>query len=212
MQVYLWARRVLGWDATQYSIWSGSDEAVHQFGMVVWVGLASLYHVSDHSVATTGLVSIALWSIVLACITGPSMWWLVILASLLGSLEASIEPALRTLITSIPDTHDIGKILAFLGLLESIWLIVDRSLYTFLYNTFVESFPQVNKFRCLKIMKNKVNFQFLIADQLCSAERHCHGFDCGSNSAQTRLVKTTELKRVLIKMHLNMLVFLKFEF
>lgn len=143
-QVYLWARRVLGWDATQFSIWTGTDEAVHQIGMVVWVGLASYYHLSDHTVATFGLVSIVAWNIVLACITGPSMWWLVIIATLSGSLEGSIEPALRTLITSIPDKKDIGKILAFLGLLEAIWLIVDKSLYTFLYNAFIESFPQIN--------------------------------------------------------------------
>lgn len=146
-KVYLWARRVLGWDATQYSTWSGADEAVHQLGMVVWVGVASYYHLSDHSVAANGLISIALWSITLACITGPSLWWLVIIASLLGSIEASIEPALRTLITSIPDKADVGKILAFLGLLEAIWLIADRSFYTFLYNSFVESFPQVTRKR-----------------------------------------------------------------
>lgn len=135
---------MLGWDATQYSIWSGADEAVHQVGMVVWVGLASFYLISDHTVAIFGLVSIALWSAVLSCITGPSLWWLTIIATLLGSLEGSIEPALRALITSIPDKRDIGKILSFLGLLEAIWLIADRSLYTFLYNAFIESFPQVH--------------------------------------------------------------------
>lgn len=113
--------------------------------MILWVGLASYYHYSDHTVAIVGLVSIGLWSIILACITGPGVWWLTILASLLGSLEASIEPALRTLITSIPFSHNVGKILALLGLMESIWLIVDRSLYTYLYNYFVSSFPQVSE-------------------------------------------------------------------
>ena len=141
--MYLWARRVLGWDASQYSIWSGADEAVHQIGMVFWVGLAAYYSYSDHTVAIVGLISICLWSITLACITGPNVWWITILASLVGSLEASIEPALRALITSIPISKDVGKILAVLGLMESIWLIVDRSLYTYLYNTFVTTFPQV---------------------------------------------------------------------
>jgi MFS family permease len=73
------------------------------------------------------------------------MWWLVIFATLSGALEGSIEPALRALITSIPDKRDIGKILSFLGLLESMWLIVDKTLYTFLYNAFIEYFPQVQK-------------------------------------------------------------------
>ena len=144
--MYLWARRVFGWNASQYTTWSGADEAVHQDGMVLWVGLASFYHFSDHTVAIVGLVSIGLWSVTLASVTGPDVWWLTILASLLGSLEASIEPALRTLITSIPLSHNVGKILALLGLMESIWLIVDRSLYTYLYNYFVSSFPQVSVF------------------------------------------------------------------
>ncbi len=134
---------MLGWDATQYSIWSGAEKAIHQLEMVVWVGLASYYHLSGHTVAIFGLISIAFWSITLACITNASLWWLTIIATLLGSLEAGIDPALRALITSIPDKRDVGKILAFLGLLESIWLIVDRSVYTHLYNAFVQSFPQV---------------------------------------------------------------------
>ena len=141
--MFLWARRVLGWDTTQFSTWSAADEAIHQAGMVIWVGLASYYHFSDHTVATFGLVSIGLWSVVLACIIGQQNWWLVIPATLLGSLEASIEPALRSLITRIPDKSDIGKILALVGFLEAIWLFVDRSIYTALYNACVEQFPQV---------------------------------------------------------------------
>ncbi|EFX77638.1 hypothetical protein DAPPUDRAFT_247259 [Daphnia pulex] len=120
--VYLWARRVLGWDATEYSHWSSANEIFHQVGMVFWVGWASFYHLSNYTVAAFGLASIALWNIVLACITGPSMWWLVIIATLSGVLKASIEPALRALITTIPDKSDVGKIFAFLGLLEFILL------------------------------------------------------------------------------------------
>lgn len=84
-----------------------------------------------------------LWLLVLACITSPTLWWLTIIATLLGMLEACTGPALRTLITTIPDKKDIGKIFALLGLLESVALIVDQSVYTYLYNAFVESFPQV---------------------------------------------------------------------
>ena len=135
---------MIGWNVPQFSIWSGVEKAAHQLVMVVWVGLASNYHLSGHTIAISGLISIALWSIVLASITGPSLWWLTIIATLLGALGASIDPALRALITSLPDKRDIGKILALLGLLEAIWLIVDRSIYTHLYNIFVESFPQVN--------------------------------------------------------------------
>lgn len=143
MKIFLWARRVIGWDTAQFSIWSGTDEVVHQVGTVVWVGLAAYYHFSDHTVVAVGLISLAAWSVVLGCIVGPGTWWLSIVATLLGSLEGSVEPGLRSLITSIPDKNDIGKILALLGLVESIWLIVHRSTFTAIYNACVETFPQV---------------------------------------------------------------------
>lgn len=134
---------MLGWDATQYSHWSSANDISHQVGMVFWVGWASFYHLSNYTVAAFGLASIALWNIILACITGPSMWWLVIIATLSGVLKASIEPALRALIITIPDKSDVGKIFAFVGLLECIWLTIDRSVYTHLYNALILSFPQV---------------------------------------------------------------------
>ncbi|XP_057374931.2 lysosomal proton-coupled steroid conjugate and bile acid symporter SLC46A3-like isoform X3 [Daphnia carinata] len=143
-QVYLWARAVLEWDVSQYSNWSGASDIFYQIGMVVWMGMASSYHLSDYTVAIFGLLSIAIWNIVLASINGPSMWWLVIVATLLSAPKASIEPALRSLITSIPEKSDVGKTLAFLGLMESIWLMVDKSVYTHLYNALIQSFPQIN--------------------------------------------------------------------
>ncbi|XP_057374974.1 lysosomal proton-coupled steroid conjugate and bile acid symporter SLC46A3-like [Daphnia carinata] len=143
-QVYLWARVVLEWDVGQFSTWSGASDFLHLIAMVVWVGVASSYHLSDYTVAIFGLVSIALWNIVLASTIAPSVWWLVIVAAFLGSLKTSIEPALRSLITSVPDKCDVGKILAFLGLMEAIWQTVDKSVYTHLYNAFIHSFPQIN--------------------------------------------------------------------
>lgn len=141
--MYLWARRVMGWGATEFSTWSGVDEAVHQVGMVLWVLLAAAYGFHDTVVALCGLASVLLWSAALACIVGPRSWWLVAVATPLGMLEASIEPALRTLITSLSVEREAGQLLALMGLFESVWLTVDRTLFTFLYNTCVEAFPQV---------------------------------------------------------------------
>jgi len=145
LQIYLWARRVLGWDVTQYSNWSGANEAVRQVGMVILLGLASCYELSDYTVAIFGVISIALWNMMSIFITGPSLWWVVIITTLVGAFKASIEPALRALITSIPDKSDVGKILGFLGLLESIWFTVDRCIFTHLYNALITTFPQVQE-------------------------------------------------------------------
>lgn len=136
---------MLGWDVTQYSNWSGANEAVRPVGMVILLGLASSYELSDYTVAIFGLVSIALWNMMSIFITGPSLWWVVIITTLVGAFKASIDPALRALITSIPDKSDVGKILGFLGLLESIWFTVDRSIFTHLYNALIETFPQVHE-------------------------------------------------------------------
>jgi MFS family permease len=142
----------MGWDPTDFSTWSGLDEAVHQIGMVLWVLVATRYSLHDTTVAIAGVTSIMLWSITLSCITDDSTWWLVIIASFLGMLEASIEPALRTLITSLSIGQETGRLLALLGLLESIWLTVDRSIFTFLYNTFVDDLPQVNMLKGRRIV------------------------------------------------------------
>jgi hypothetical protein len=87
------------------------------------------------------------------------MWWLVIIATLSGVLKASIEPALRALIITIPDKSDVGKIFAFVGLLECIWLTIDRSVYTHLYNALILSFPQV---RCQRFPFIWLDFNFWI--------------------------------------------------
>ncbi|RXG57879.1 Proton-coupled folate transporter [Armadillidium vulgare] len=143
-QVYLWARKVLQWNATQYSTWSGVEEGSHQLGMVAWVWFGERVHLHDCTIANGGFFSILLWSVTLACITGPSLWWLVIVASALGLLEASIEPAIRSMLTAVVGVGEEGRILSMLGILESVWLSADRALYTSLYNACVESFTQIN--------------------------------------------------------------------
>ncbi|XP_071543096.1 probable peptidoglycan muropeptide transporter SLC46 [Panulirus ornatus] len=143
-QMQLWARRVLKWDPTEFSTWSSFDSVVHQAGMLGLVWLAARSSLHDTLVAVAGLSSIGLWSAVLACIMGPGTWWLVIVASVLGMLEPAIEPALRTLLTTVVEENEAGKVLALTGLLESAWLPVDQIIYKSLYNTFITSFPQIN--------------------------------------------------------------------
>ncbi|XP_063602532.1 lysosomal proton-coupled steroid conjugate and bile acid symporter SLC46A3-like [Penaeus indicus] len=143
-QLYLWARRVLGWGVPEFSTWTSVESLVHQAGMLLLVTAAARLRLHDALVAVAGLVSIGLWSGALALVRGPAQWWLTVVASLLGSLEAAIEPALRTLLTVVAAKGEAGRVLALNGLLEAAWLTVDRSLFTLLYNTFVESFPQIN--------------------------------------------------------------------
>lgn len=143
-QMYLWARRVLRWGVPEFSTWTSVESLAHQAGMVLLVTLAARLRLHDALVAAVGLVSIGLWSGALAFVLGPAQWWLTVVASLLGSFEAAIEPALRTLLTVLAAKGEAGRVLALNGLLEAAWLTVDRSIFTLLYNAFVESFPQIN--------------------------------------------------------------------
>lgn len=143
-QTYIWARKVLHWSPTTFSTWSSIEEASHQLGMVGWVWMGEYFTFHGCIIAIGGLFSIFLWSVTLAAITSSSLWWLTILASFLGLLEASIEPAIRSLLTAIVGLGEEGKILAVLGILEAAWLSVDRALYTYLYNVFIDVFPQIN--------------------------------------------------------------------
>lgn len=143
-QMYLWSQNVLKWAAPQYSTWSSVDSVVHQAGMVAWTWVAARIGLHDALVAAGGVMSIALWSAILACITNPQLWWLVVVASVAGMLEPSIEPALRTMLTTVVGEGEAGRVLALMGMVEAAWFLADRSLYTFLYNTFFTVLPQIN--------------------------------------------------------------------
>lgn len=143
-QMYLWARRVLQWGATEFSTWTSIDSTIHMVGTVIWLMIATKFRIHETVIAIGGLISQGMWCAVLACISGPSLWWLVIVASVLGMLEETIEPAIRTMLTVVVGENEAGKVLALNGLLESAWLTVDRTIYTNLYNTFVKIFPQIN--------------------------------------------------------------------
>ncbi|XP_068218770.1 probable peptidoglycan muropeptide transporter SLC46 isoform X2 [Palaemon carinicauda] len=143
-QMYLWARRVLQWGPTEFSTWSSIDSTVHMLGTVIWLLIASRFKLHETIIAIGGITSQGLWCAFLAIITGPALWWLVIVASVIGMFEETIEPAIRTMLTVLVDENEKGKILALNGLLESAWLTVDRTTYTALYNTYVEDFPQIN--------------------------------------------------------------------
>lgn len=155
----------------QYSVWAGANDSIHQIGMLVLVACASSYNISDHAVAILGLISAGLWSSTLAFVQGPSQWWLVIIATCSGSMLASSQTAIRSLITNIADKKDVGKVLALLGLLESLWLSVDRTLFTLVYNAFVESFPQVKKcnnpFNSFKLSTQHLFLQINFVIQSC---------------------------------------------
>ena len=142
-QKLLWARKVLQWDVFQFSMWTGFEDASHQGGMVAWLAIAEKFNLHNCIISVVGIFSIMLWSITLACISGPTIWWLVIVATILGLLEASIEPPIRSMMTIIVGAGEEGRILAVSGMLESVWLSVDRLIYTVLYQLMLDYFPQI---------------------------------------------------------------------
>ncbi|XP_045102776.1 solute carrier family 46 member 3-like [Portunus trituberculatus] len=142
--MYQWAQNVLRWGAAEYSTWSSVDSVVHQVGMVAWTWVAARLALHDTLVAAGGVVSIALWSAILASITQPQLWWIAVVATVAGMLEPCMEPALRTLLTTEVGEGEAGRVLALMGLVEAAWFLADRSIYTFLYNAFFTVFPQIN--------------------------------------------------------------------
>lgn len=142
--MYQWAQNVLQWGATEYSTWSSVDSVVHQVGMVAWTWVAARAALHDTLVAAGGVMSIALWSGILAIITRPELWWLTAVATVAGMLEPCMEPALRTLLTTEVGEGEAGRVLALMGLVEAAWFLADNSIYTFLYNAFFTVLPQIN--------------------------------------------------------------------
>ena len=143
--MYQWSQNVLKWGPAAYSTWSSLDSVTHLGGMVAWTWIATYIGLHDTLVAAGGVVSIALWSGILACITSPQLWWVAVVASVAGLLEPCIEPALRTLLTTLVAQGEAGRVLALMGLVEAAWFIADRTLHTFLYDAFFTVFPQVSE-------------------------------------------------------------------
>ncbi|XP_042221921.1 proton-coupled folate transporter-like [Homarus americanus] len=144
--VFAFTRHVLGWEASDYSLWVTYKNLVATTGSLVAVPLLSgRLGVADNVLAMVGAMSGVLEYVVYGCIsdTRPYFIWIAPVAALLLN---SCTIAQRAMMTKFVARDEIGKVSAVLGALDGLMPMVNSALYTAIYHATVSVFPSAHFF------------------------------------------------------------------
>ncbi|XP_069942298.1 lysosomal proton-coupled steroid conjugate and bile acid symporter SLC46A3-like [Cherax quadricarinatus] len=139
--VFAFTRHVLGWQATDYSLWVTYKNLLATTGSLVAVPLLSgRLGVSDNLLAVVGAMSGVIEYVFYGCISDsrPYFIWIAPVAALLLN---SCTIAQRAMMTKFVSKDEIGKVSAVLGALDGMMPMVTSALYTAVYHASVSTFP-----------------------------------------------------------------------
>ncbi|XP_053635106.1 proton-coupled folate transporter-like [Cherax quadricarinatus] len=139
--VFAFTRHVLGWQATDYSLWVTYKNLLATTGSLVAVPLLSgRLGVSDNLLAVVGAMSGVIEYVIYGCISDsrPYFIWIAPVAALLLN---SCTIAQRAMMTKFVSKDEIGKVSAVLGALDGMMPMVTSALYTAVYHASVSTFP-----------------------------------------------------------------------
>ncbi|XP_066939777.1 lysosomal proton-coupled steroid conjugate and bile acid symporter SLC46A3-like [Macrobrachium rosenbergii] len=139
--VFAFTRHVLGWEATEYSLWVTYKNIVATTGTLVAVPLLSGYFgVSDNILAIVGALSGVLEYSVYGCIS-ETQRFLIWLAPVAALLLNSCTIAQRAMLTKFVTKDEIGKVSAVLGALDGMMPMMQSGVYSAVYHATVGAFP-----------------------------------------------------------------------
>ncbi|KAF2364288.1 Major facilitator superfamily [Trinorchestia longiramus] len=139
--LYLFTRRVLGWEAGLYSYWTTYRflvTAVCTMGLVPL--LSKFCNASDYMLIAWGSVSAALEFILYALVLSPSLVPIMWVSPVMGFLTDA-QIALRSFTTKIVDPDEKGRITAATGALTNLARLAGHASYTLIYRETVEYYP-----------------------------------------------------------------------
>ncbi|XP_064092201.1 probable peptidoglycan muropeptide transporter SLC46 [Macrobrachium nipponense] len=139
--VFAFTRHVLGWEATDYSLWVTYKNLMATTGSLVAVPLLSGYFgVSDNILAIVGALSGVLEYSIYGCIS-ETQRFLIWLAPVAALLLNSCTIAQRAMLTKFVTNDEIGKVSAVLGALDGMMPMMNYGVYTAVYHATVGDFP-----------------------------------------------------------------------
>lgn len=144
--VFAFTRHVLGWEATDYSLWVTYKNLMATTGSLVAVPLLSGYFgVSDNKLAMVGAFSGVIEYIVYGCVSEAqsNLIWVAPVAALLLN---SCTIAQRAMMTKFVTKDEIGKVSAVLGSLDGMMPMINSAVYTAVYHASVSAFPAAHFF------------------------------------------------------------------
>ncbi|XP_052872642.1 proton-coupled folate transporter-like [Anopheles cruzii] len=141
---YMYTRRMFGWDLKQYSYFQFTDILIIIVGNVVGLPiLKKVLHCSDTTVALLSIASYAADSLMMGFAT---KGWVLYLATSLTVLKGTDGAALLTICSSILPSGDMAKFFTLAFSLTAIVPLVSAPVFTFIYESTLQTAPQVFNF------------------------------------------------------------------
>nr|XP_045592708.1 proton-coupled folate transporter-like [Procambarus clarkii] len=144
--VFAFTRHVLGWQATDYSLWVTYKNLMATAGSLVAVPLLSgCLGVSDNLLAMVGAMSAIFEYVLYGCVSDTRAYfiWIAPVAALMLNCCTIAQ---RAMMTKFVAKDEIGKVSAVLGALDGLMPMVNSALYTAVYYASVSTFPAAHFF------------------------------------------------------------------
>lgn len=133
------SEKVYHWDARSFSTFSASSKILATLFMTIWVVLfVKKFKVSERKLIKLGLLSACLSQTLLGTFLAPVTY---LLAIPIGSFGGLISIAIRSMVSSIVEPNEIGKIFSLMTTLESSLPLLSALIYTALFSASITYLP-----------------------------------------------------------------------
>ncbi|CAG7838237.1 unnamed protein product, partial [Allacma fusca] len=137
--LYLYTRNRFGWDFFTYSQFSAVDSIVGVVGLYLMILIALKWlKLKDPILGLVCSVSLCLSSLALS---GSSESWMVYLASILQMPASLTSTSVRSLLSKVVSTKELGKVYSFLASGEAVMPLIAAPLYNLVYKKNLATFP-----------------------------------------------------------------------
>ena len=128
---FLYVKRIFSWGVSEYSLYKSTASLVSSVAMFLLFPLFHRLKVTDNFIIIISCLS----QIGGAFIRGMSTkTWMFYLSTLVDFGTSIVWPAIRSQITHCVEPHELGKIFAMLGSMESLIPIIGTFMYNRIYN------------------------------------------------------------------------------
>ncbi|XP_017785339.1 PREDICTED: uncharacterized protein LOC108568644 [Nicrophorus vespilloides] len=137
--MYMYLIDKLQWSMESFTIFSSVHSIFFIVGSILGVYLLhKILKIAETSILLVSFVFMMVSQIIISFATDT---WHIYLAAVMRTPGGMLSPMLRTLISKIVGTDEVGKIFSFAVALESFTTIVGTPLYTAIYNRTLQYFP-----------------------------------------------------------------------
>ena len=128
---FLYVKRIFSWGVSEYSWYKTTASLVSSVSMFLLFPLFHRFEVNDNFIIMLSCISQMGASFVRGMATDT---WIFYISPIVDFGTSIVWPAMRAQITCCVEPHEVGKIFAMLGSVESVIPIIGTNVYTRLYN------------------------------------------------------------------------------